>query len=339
MPGYSLAMTRLKGTCASAGRRYTSIGRRKPRGSLALLALLSLSGASEAAPSGPFTLVESGQRFARLQDAVNAIGNGQATILIAPGVYGQCAVQAAGAISYRAALPGRSVFQGRACEGKAALVLRGRAARVEGIVFAQMAVADGNGAGIRLERGDLFVDNSLFRDSQQGILAGNDLTHAISITRSTFSRLGTCEGAGGCAHSVYIGDYGRVTVSRCRFDAGTGGHYLKSRARRVAILDNVFDDRQGRATNYMIDLPNGAVGQITGNDMVQGRDKDNYSAFIAVGAEGVRHSSAGLAISGNSAFFAKGVERRSVFVADWTGEQLALGANRLDVHITAYQRR
>jgi DNA-binding transcriptional LysR family regulator len=36
----------------------------------------------------------------------------------------------------------------------------------------------------------------------------------------------------------------------------------------------------------MIDLPNGAAGRIAGNWFVQGADKENHSAFIAVAAEG-----------------------------------------------------
>ena len=49
------------------------------------------------------------------------------------------------------------MFDGGACEGKATLVLRGRSARVDGLVFTHVRVADGNGAGIRIEQGDLEV--------------------------------------------------------------------------------------------------------------------------------------------------------------------------------------
>ncbi len=66
------------------------------------------------------------------------------------------------------------IFDGVACEGKAALVLGGRSARVEGIVFQNIRVADANGAGIRLEAGDLIVRESLFRDGENGILVAND---------------------------------------------------------------------------------------------------------------------------------------------------------------------
>ena len=58
-----------------------------------------------------------------------------------------------GRIAYVATEPGKVIFTRIACEGKAALVLRGRGAQVQGIVFSHIEVGDGNGAGIRIERG------------------------------------------------------------------------------------------------------------------------------------------------------------------------------------------
>lgn len=303
------------------------------------LTLALLASPAIAAGEGAFQIAGTDARHARLQQAVDAIDRGSGVILIAPGTYRQCAVQSGGVIAYRARTPGTVRFDGAACEGKAALVLRGRAARVEGIIFENLAVPDGNGAGIRLETGDLTVVNSVFRNSQQGILTASWPTGAIDVSQSTFSGLGRCDGDMGCAHSLYIGDYGNLTIRKCRFEAGRGGHYVKSRARRVSIADNSFDDSRGRATNYMIDLPNGAVGEISANEMVQGADKENYSAFIALGAEGARQPSTGLTIGGNSASFAAGVRRRSAFVADWTGARISLGANRLAAGIKALERR
>jgi hypothetical protein len=287
----------------------------------------------------PYTVVETGRGYARLQDAVDSIGGGSATIRFASARFSDCAVQSAGEIAYVAAEPGQAVFDGVTCEGKAALVLRGRAARVEGLVFANMRVADFNGAGIRLEQGSLGVSQAWFRDSQQGILAGNDASAAITIDKSTFTRLGTCEGAGGCAHSIYIGDYGALTVTRSRFEAGRGGHYVKSRAARIGVIASSFDDSAGRATNYMIDLSGGATGRIAGNWFVQGANKENYSAFITVAPEGKVHRSAGLVIEGNDARFAPGVSRESTFVADWSGEPLAIGANTLAPGLKRSDRR
>lgn len=302
------------------------------------LALLPTTTFGQARPA-PYTLVETGRSFGSLQQAVDAVGDRAGTIRVAPGRYRDCAVQTAGSVSFVAQVAGEAVFDGAACEGKATLVLRGRSAQVSGLTFANVRVPDGNGAGIRLEAGDLAVSQSWFRDSQQGILTANDPAASLIVEKSTFTRLGTCEGAGGCAHSLYVGDYGSLTVRRCRFEAGRGGHYVKSRAARVEVTESSFDDSRGKATNYMIDLPAGASGRITENWFVQGLDKENYSAFVAVAAEGRVHSSSGLAIAGNDARLAPGVDRATVFVADWSGDRLALGENRLGLGLKRFERR
>ena len=307
-------------------------------GALALAALpLGAVFAQDSAT--PFTVAETGQSFASLQQAVDSIGERPGTIRIASGRWRDCAVQAAGSIAYVAEVPGQAALDGATCEGKAALVLRGRSARVEGLIFAHLSVPDGNGAGIRLERGDLSVAQSWFMDSQEGILTGDDPDASILVEKSTFTRLGTCEGAGGCAHSIYVGDYGALTVRRSRFEQGRGGHYVKSRAARIEVTDSSFDDSRGHATNYMIDLPGGASGTIAGNWFVQGADKENYSAFVAVAAEGKVHSSDGLTVSGNDARLAPGVSRTTVFVADWSGDRITLGENRLGMGLKRFERR
>jgi hypothetical protein len=283
--------------------------------------------------------LEPGQGLARLPQAVDASGERKGSIAIAAGHYAECAVQERGDVAYLASEPGAVVFDGRACEDKAALVLRGRAAEVSGLIFQNIRVADFNGAGIRLEHGDLTVAESWFRDSQEGILTNDDPAALLVVDRSTFTRLGTCEGAGGCAHSIYTGNYGQVRITRSRFEEGRGGHYVKSRAQRVDIASSSFDDAGGRGTNYMIDLPDGATGQISNNWFVQGRDKENYSAFIAVAAEAHDHSSAGLAILGNDARFAPGVTRTSAFVADWSGDQINIGDNALGSGLKRFERR
>ena len=296
-------------------------------------ALFAQDGAS------PYTVVETGRGFARLQDAVDAIGSGTGTIAIAPGRHEQCAVQTAGSISYFASQPGSAIFDGVTCEGKAALVLRGQSAEVSGLIFQNMRVPDYNGSGIRLETGDLMVAQSWFRDSQQGILTGSDDGSRMVVDRSTFTRLGTCEGAGGCAHSIYTGDLGHVRITNSRFEEGRGGHYVKSRASRVDIASSSFDDAAGRATNYMIDLPGGATGQISNNWFVQGQDKENYSAFIAVAAEGRTRSSSALQVVGNDARLAPGVSRNTVFVADWSGDMGSVGDNALGRGLSRYETR
>jgi hypothetical protein len=303
------------------------------------LALLLTAGAA-AAPAqestAPFVVQESGRGFARLQDALRAVGGGDATILIAPGHYRECAVQEGGRISYVAQQPGTAVFDSVVCQGKAGLVLAGRAARIYGLVFENYSVSDGNGSGIRLEQGDLYVMQSEFRDSQSGILSHNDPSATIQIERSTFSGLGYC--GADCAHSIYIGDYGRLIVDRSRFERGTGGHYIKTRGTRVDISQSSFDDSGGRATNYMIDLSNGSTGMITGNTFVQGANKENYSGMIVVAAEGQHHSANGLVVAGNDAKLAPGAKPTS-FVVDFTGESIDLESNKLASEIRPFETR
>jgi len=312
---------------------------------LALAAALILAASpSHAQSSGPaaepvFTVQETGDSYFTLQEAVRAIGEGRGTIRIAPGTYQECAVQEAGDIAYVAERPGSVIFDMVSCELKAALVLRGRSARVEGIVFQNISVPDGNGAGIRIEEGDLIVRESLFRNSESGILSGSDPDSTIRIERSTFSGLGRCDRDLDCAHSIYVNGYGALSIANTRFERGTGGHYVKSRSPRIEVVDSSFDDSAGHTTNYMIDLPNGASGTITRNAFVQGQDKENYSAFIAVAAEGAEHDSSGLVVAENEAALVPGLSRRTSFLADLSGAPIRLQANRLARQITEFERR
>jgi hypothetical protein len=303
------------------------------------VATLGAAGSLSAQGGGNFVVSESGRSFSSIQSAVDSIGSGSGTIMIAPGAYRQCAVQAAGSIRYAAQQAGTVIFDGKTCEGKAALVLRGANAEIHGVIFRNMSVPDGNGSGIRLEKGNLGITQSWFADSQQGILTGNNPSGRITIDKVTFSGLGTCENSAGCAHSIYIGNYGELTVTRSRFERGAGGHYAKSRATRSNFIGNSFDDANGTSTNYMIDLPAGGDGQIRDNWFVQGRSKENYSAFIAVGAEQLLNRADGLMVSGNVARFVPGLQRNSVFVADWTGHKIEIGRNEIAPGIASYEKR
>ncbi|HVI98773.1 MAG TPA: right-handed parallel beta-helix repeat-containing protein [Sphingomonas sp.] len=306
---------------------------------LAPFALLLLAAPAAAQNSAPFTIAETGQTFGDIDDAVQSVRMGTATILIAPGIYHQCTVQAGGRITFKAVQPGTAIFDGTACEGKAAFVLRGASATVDGLVFRNMAVGDGNGAGIRTEMGDLTVRNSMFLDSQEGILGGEPTGQRIVIDRSTFSGLGTCDAATDCAHSIYLSNRGSVTITNSRFERGRGGHYVKVRSPRVTITGNSFDDSRGHKTNYMIDLPNGATGTIAGNTFVQGKDKENWSGFIVVAAEAHDFSADGLTVRDNDARLAPGVERSPAFVADLSGDAITVADNRLGPGVRRFEER
>lgn len=286
-----------------------------------------------------FTIVENGQSFFTLQEAVRAVGESEATIRIGPGRYEECITQDAGAIRYVAERPGSVIFDTVTCEGKAAFVLRGRSAEVNGLVFQNMQVPDRNGAGIRIEKGDLLIRETLFRNSEQGILSASDPGSRIRIERSTFSGLGRCDEEYDCAHSIYINGFASLSIANTRFERGRGGHYVKSRAPRVEIVDSSFDDSGGQSTNYMIDLPHGANGLIARNIFVQGANKENYSALIAIAGEGLQNEMSQLSIADNQASLVPAQTRRTVFVANWSDARPTVGENRLDRMISTYERR
>ena len=307
-----------------------------------ILPLIALALAVPAAAQqgrAPFTIQETGQGFQTIDDAVQSVRMGTATILIAPGVYHQCTVQAGGVITFKAVQPGTAIFEGTTCEGKAAFVLRGQGSTVDGLVFRGMRVGDGNGAGIRTEIGDLIVRDSTFLDSQEGILGGHPSGQKITIDHSTFAGLGQCDESPSCSHSIYLSNQGTVTITNSRFERGTGGHYVKLRVPRVTIADNSFDDTKGRKTNYMIDLPEGSTGLITRNTFVQGARKENHSGLIVVSAEAKTYRATGLRVEGNDATLAPNAPTNPAFVANMSGDQLAVGANRLGPGIRMYEVR
>ena len=302
-----------------------------------LLALALFAAPAFAQSSAPFTV--NGQGFATLQEAVSSIRLGTATILIAPGTYRQCAVQAGGHITFKAVKPGTAIFEKVACEDKAALVLRGQGSVVDGLVFRGYRVSDGNGAGIRTEMGDLTVTNAMFLDSQEGILGGEPTGQKILIDHSTFAGLGQCDESPGCSHAIYLANKGSVTITNSRFERGTGGHYVKLRVPNVSITDNSFDDTAGKKTNYMIDLPEGATGLIARNTFVQGRNKENHTGLIVVAAEAQTYPSTGLRVEGNDARLSPGDSSSPAFLADYSHDKLALGANRLGTGLRPFETR
>jgi hypothetical protein len=110
-----------------------------------------------------------------------------------------------------------------------------------------------------------------------------------------------------CAHSVYINGKGSLSVANTRFERGRGGHYVKSRAPRIEVVDSSFDDSAGTATNYMIDLSVGANGTIARNMFLQGPNKENYSALIALAGEGSDNDMSSLQVTANQADVAPGI--------------------------------
>jgi len=282
-----------------------------------------LDGARVDTPGGglPFTL-QSGGSYARLRDAVRK-AQAVDTITIMPGVYEDCAVISKGRLTIRAMIPGSVTFKKKLCEGKGGIVVAAEEVTIEGLHFTGYTMRDGNGAGIRFEKGDLYVDESIFEDSDTGLLSGNALEGQATVRRSIFRRLGRCR-PDNCSHSLYMGRVAALTVKESLFEEGHGGHYIKARVKQVDISDNLIDDSKGTRTNYLIDLPEGAVGEIRGNALIKGTNAENKCCAIVVSAE-FRDNDASVLIDGNQ--FANLADRPVLLLGDYKG-QARLGSNQ-----------
>src|SRR3546814_17894226 len=97
------------------GRRMSKSILRRPLLPLFVLPLLLAPVPLPAQTGGaPYSI--DGRGFSRLQDAVDAIGEGEGTIRLAPGHHRDCAVQTAGRHAFFAAAPGRALFHGKSAE-------------------------------------------------------------------------------------------------------------------------------------------------------------------------------------------------------------------------------
>ncbi len=171
---------------------------------------------------------------------------------------------------------------GRIAEGKAILVVRDGDITIENLEFQSARAPDGNGAGIRFEKGRLLVKNCAFRDNEIGLLTGNDGGAELDVVDSEFSEAPKVTGS--LPHLLYAGRIARLTISGSRFHEGFEGHLIKSRAKVSDIRYNMIFDGAGGSASYEIDLPNGGIAHIIGNIIGQSSNAQNRT-LVAYGAE------------------------------------------------------
>ena len=291
-----------------------------------------------AAAQRPALRVGPGEVFRRMADALRAATDGD-TIEVQPGNYrGDVAVitqrqltiigLGAGAAGGPAERP---VFEagGRHAEGKAIWVLRDGDIRIENIVFRGARVPDGNGAGIRFERGRLRLRRCSFIDNQMGLLTGNDEGSELDIQACEFAD--APDNPGSLPHLLYVGRIGRLSVTDSVLRNGRAGHLLKSRARESTIVGNRLDDGRHGEASYEIDLPNGGVAHVEGNTLVQSPLTQN-PVMLSFGAEGKPWPDSRLTVADNT--FINHRAAGGVFVRAWAdrlpaGAPVQLSHNRL----------
>lgn len=190
----------------------------------------------------------------------------------------------------------RLYAEGRSAEDKAIWVIRDGDFEVSGIDFIGARVADRNGAGIRFEGGHLIVRDCLFWGNESGLLTSNTPESRLEVENSEFGYNGD---GGGQSHHLYAGTIASLRVTGSYFHHGNVGHLIKSRAAVNEIRYNRITDEQGGRASYEVDLPNGGLAVLVGNQIQQGREGEN-ATLISFGQEGYKRSENRLYLMSNT---------------------------------------
>ena len=237
-------------------------------------------------PAKATLVVGPGERVATVTEAAALARDGD-VIEIKPGDYRkQPAVWTQNNLVIRGAGP-RPVMiaDGANAEGKAIWVVKGGRIRIENVEFRGARVPDGNGAGIRFEKGHLTLRRCAFFDNEMGLLTANSPDMTLDIADSEFGSAPVH--AGQLHHLLYVGGIGKFTLRGSRLQRGYLGHLVKSRARESYILYNMLVDGPDGRASYELEFPNGGVAFVIGNAIGQSAGTDNPSV-VAYGAEGQR---------------------------------------------------
>ena len=181
--------------------------------------MLSLPAAARTLSVGP------GAEFAQPSQAAVAAQDGD-HVHIAAGTYYDCAVWRAASLVIEGAGPATRLTDAT-CQGKAIMVVDGRAATIRDLTLARARVPDGNGAGIRAEAPDLTVQRVRFEDDQVGLLAGDQPLGTLRIGDSAFSGIAVA--------SLVVGRWARLDIAGTRFARAAGQAVIRSDAEITEI--------------------------------------------------------------------------------------------------------
>jgi hypothetical protein len=297
-----------------------------------LAALLSAGLAMPAAmlwavPARAATLeVGAGKKYPMPSAAAAAAKDGD-HIVIAAGEYFDCAFWKANDLVIEGAAPEATVITDKACGGKALFVLDGQRITIRNLTLTRARVPDNNGAGIRAEGGDLTIEHVRFINNQDGLLAADLPAAKIVIRDSEFSRNGTCEGGGGCAHGLYVGQLALLRVERTKFFETRQGHHIKSRALRTEVIGCDIADGDKGTASYSLDVPNGGSVVVRDSHIQKGPKSENHTAAIMIGAEGVSQPTKEIIVANNT--FTVDGDYNSFLVDNLTATEAQLKGNKL----------
>ena len=165
--------------------------------------------------------------------------------------------------------------------GKGIWVVQGTGTVIENVEMYGAAVADRNGAALRLDGRDLTLRGSYLHDNENGILTNNDGVSNIVIENTEFANNGYGDGY---SHNLYIGHVNSLVFRNSYSHDAKVGHNLKSRANTNTIVYSRFSSSVNQPS-YEIDLPNAGKAYVIGN-VIQQPAWNNNPALLAFGEEG-----------------------------------------------------
>jgi hypothetical protein len=270
-----------------------------------------------------------GKSFSLPSQAAQAARDGD-VVEIAPGTYIDCAVWTSNGLTIESTGPG-VILSKKSCAGKGIFVITGNDVIVRGLTFQHAAVPSRNGAGIRALGGNLTVEHSTFLENEMGILATGSPAGSLIVRDSLFARNGSCYP--NCRkddfmHALYVGrELALFRVERSKFTGQHDGHYVKSRAVRSEILNNVIHDGAKATSSYLIDIPDGGTVIAIGNRLEKGPGFEN-SVAIAIGEESQKNTTPEIRIENNS--FSNRNNKSAIFLWNRTKTEPLLRANTFE---------
>jgi hypothetical protein len=288
-----------------------------------MLLLAAAIGTSAISAKAEVTLtVGPGGQYQRISDAAAAANadtdlNNYYVINVAPGTYQNDfpEVTRPMAIQVDPAQAGQQVLLQATIPlpNQKGIILTFASLRVNGLTFIGANIANslgGNGAGIRdqntADGATLTVENSIFVGNQEGILTGYDSSETITIVNSRFINNGNPD-PNYFQHALYVNNAGSLTVTDSLFCGQLIGHNIKSRALITTVTNNRIYDGQADdadgcgpgSSSFAIDMPEGGIVTISGNQLIQGAASPNYK-LVVYGEEGLSYSNNSLSVSNNS---------------------------------------
>jgi len=177
-----------------------------------------------------------------------------------------------------------------------------------------------NGAGLRIQSNGVIVTNCYIHDNQDGILSGpitaGTGTQTIDHTEFANNSLGNgCTDGNGCTHNLYIGHYAKLIFqfNWTHMAGSDSGHLLKSRALESDILYNRITGETGD-DSFEVDLPNGGLGILVGNEIEKGPSSGNKGTVVNYGEEGLGTGTNTLYLANNTLVNDSG-DANTVFVS------------------------